>query len=111
MVFTPAVWILFAYGLFALVGGIIGFVKARSAASLVAGALTAAIVWICARLALYDTWQAWITAGALAAILGFRFFMTWRQKKRVMPDMLMFLFSLITLTACIWAMILASPRG
>ena len=88
-----------AYGAFSLVGGVIGYLKAKSAASLIAGGVSGMVLLVCA----YGIGQGSRTAilGSLAVALGLggRFLSTWLKNRRVMPDLLMILFS----AATIWA--------
>ena len=86
------------YGLFSLIGGVIGFVKARSAASLIAGTASGILLLGCAHAMYHDTSTAAARAALIVAfLLGARFLATWMRKRRVMPDLLMVLFSLATL--------------
>lgn len=96
---SVAVVIVASYGIFSLAGGVIGYLKAKSAASLIAGSLSGVLLLLCA----YGIGQGSRTAllGSLliAVALGARFLGTWLKKRRVMPDLLMVLFSAATLLA------------
>ena len=96
---TVAATVVASYGVFSLIGGVIGYRKANSAASLVAGGLSGALLLLCA----YGIGQGSRTAALgsllIAAALGARFTGTWLKKRRVMPDLLMVLFSAATLLA------------
>ena len=88
-----------SYGLFSLAGGIIGYLKAKSTASLIAGSVSGASLLLCAygigqgsRLGVFGSL-------VIALALGGRFFGTWRKNRRVMPDLLMVLFSAAALLA------------
>ena len=94
------------YGAFSLIGGVIGYLKAKSQASLVAGSVSGVLLLACA----YGIHQGHRTAavGALliALALGGRFAGTWRRTHRLMPDLLMVLLSLATVAtvgACVVA--------
>ena len=82
-----------AYGLFSLVGGVIGYVKAKSAASLIAGGVSGALLLLCAYGIGQQQHAALIGSLVIALALGGRFAGTWFQKRRLMPDLLMVLFS------------------
>ena len=97
-----AVWVVGVYGVFTLVGGIIGYVKAKSRASLIAGGICGLALIACAKgMAYGDSLGGIASFGALliALVLGTRFFMTWRRTRRLMPDLLMMIFSMATLAA------------
>lgn len=86
------------YGFFLAVGGVIGYRKARSTASLWAGAGAGLVLLICA--SLMDTpargTPAAVATVLIAAALGWRFFGAWRRRRRVMPELLTMLFSFVT---------------
>ena len=85
------------YGLFSLIGGIIGYVKAKSTASLIAGSLSGIVLLICGYWIARGSFAADIVSLVVAVLLGVRFFKTWRANHRVMPDLLMVIFSAATL--------------
>ena len=90
------------YGLFTIIGGIIGYVKAKSRPSLIAGGISGVLLLACAaeidqgnRLGDYGSL-------AIALLLGARFLRTWRTHRRLMPDLLMVTLSLLTLIVVGW---------
>ena len=85
------------YGVFSLVGGVIGYVKARSLASLMAGSLSGAILLVCAYGIGQGSRTALIGSALVALLLGGRFVGTWRKKRRLMPDLIMVVLSGATL--------------
>ena len=87
------------FGLFSLTGGIIGFLKAKSRASLIAGAISGFALLICAYGISQGSGWAFFGSAFIAFLLGFRFSRTWLKNRRVMPDLLMVLLSLLTLIA------------
>ena len=94
------------YGAFSLVGGVIGYVKAKSQASLVAGSVSGALLLVCAYGIHQGNRAAAVGALLIALALGGRFAGTWRRTHRVMPDLCMALFSLATMAtvgACVVA--------
>ena len=87
------------YGVFSLVGGVIGYLKAKSLASLVAGSVSGALLLACAY-GMHQGSRAASTGALLIALaLGGRFAGTWRRTHRLMPDLLMVLLSLATIAA------------
>lgn len=94
--------IVVAYALFCMIGGIVGYVKAKSRASLVSG--SAAGLALAA--ASYGMSQgnsiARLVIVFVAVLLGARFLRTWLKTRRLMPDLLMIILSLATLIAVIW---------
>ena len=90
------------YGIFSLVGGVIGYLKANSKASLVAGLALGALLLFCSYKIEQGSRGALFGSALIALLLGGRFFGTWRKNKRLMPDLLMVLFSIATLLAIGW---------
>ena len=88
-----------AYGFFSLVGGAIGFVKAKSKASLITGTISGALLLGSAYEMTQNVRVASLVALIVALLLGVRFLMTWQKNRRIMPDLLMIIFSLATLIA------------
>ena len=88
-----------AYGFFSLAGGAIGYFKARSMASLIAGAASGLLLLLCASGIWQENRMALLGSVAIAIVLGARFCGTWLKKRRVMPDLLMVLFSAVTVLA------------
>lgn len=78
-----------AYGILALVGGIMGYVKVKSKISLISGSSSGVLLLACAVLMLQGyTWSA-IAAGGITAILIITFIMRWVKTRKVMPAGLM----------------------
>ena len=94
-----AVMVVLVHGLFSLAGGTIGYLKARSAASLVAGAGSGALLLGCAYGMAQGHRMAMAGSLIIALALGGRFLGTWRKNRRVMPDLLMVLCSFATIVA------------
>ena len=92
-----AVTVVTLYGLFSLTGGLIGYLKAKSTASLLAGCGSGGLLLVCAYGIRQGNRAAALGGLAIAIALGARFSMTWLQKRRIMPDALMVLLSAATL--------------
>lgn len=96
---AAVLWAVTALGVFSLVGGVIGFVKARSRASLIAGGFSGLLLLMCAHVLSSQQGPqgaALAASGLVALSLGIRFFTTWRQHRRLMPDLVMVLLSAVT---------------
>ncbi len=86
----PAVIFLGVYGAFTVVGGLIGYLKAKSLPSLIAGVTCGGLLLVCAAMARADSRSVALIAGAaLSLLLGLYFVRVWRVKRRVMPDLIM----------------------
>ena len=94
---SGAVILLIAYGAFCEIGGVIGFVKAKSMASLIAGSVSGLALFVCAWLFYQGNPSGAIGSLIVAVLLGGRFLMTWLRTKKLMPDLLMVVFSAVTI--------------
>ena len=85
------------FGLFSLVGGLIGYFKAGSMASLLAGSLSGLILLVSAYgVSKGNQFFAYL-ALVVALLLGGRFFMTLIKGFKIMPDLLMVILSVATI--------------
>ena len=96
---TMPVTIVAAYGVFSLIGGLIGFLKARSTASLIAGGVSGMLLLACAYGMRHGHPSSAWGSLVIAAALGARFLGTWLKTKRVMPDLIMIVFSAAAIAA------------
>jgi len=87
------------FGIFNLIGGIIGYVKVKSVPSLVAGVLSGVILLFSAYGIAGGSRAAAISALIISLLLGGRFLGTWIKKRKVMPDLLIVILSAATLLA------------
>lgn len=92
-----ATLVVVAYGLFCIIGGIIGYVKAKSRASFIAGSVAGMVLLVSAFGITQDHFVARVAVGVTAFLLGIRFLRTWLKTRRLVPDLLMIVFSLVTL--------------
>jgi uncharacterized membrane protein (UPF0136 family) len=85
------------FGLFSLAGGLIGYFKADSIASLLAGGISGILLLLSAFGISKENQLSAYAAGVIALLLGGRFLMTLVQKFKVMPDLIMVVFSVATI--------------
>ncbi len=101
---TVAIIMTAMFGFFCIIGGVIGFSKAKSSASLIAGIVFGVVLlsfaWAMGRGA---QWAA-IGSVLVSILLGIRFFGTWLKKRRLMPDLLMILLSLATISIILYSL-------
>ena len=108
---TVAPIIVGGYGFFSLIGGVIGYVKAGSRPSLAAGTVSGLLLLWCAYGMAAGQPAAALGSAVIALALGGRFAGTWRRNRRLMPDLLMVLFSLSSLVATgLWWLGSHAPR-
>ncbi|XP_031149582.1 transmembrane protein 14C-like isoform X1 [Sander lucioperca] len=96
-------WVGFSYAALVSAGGIIGYVKAGSVASLAAGLLFGLLAAVGAYLASRNSKNVWLslgTSGTLAVVMGLRFLNSWK----FMPAGLMTLASGLMLVKIITGM-------
>ncbi len=89
--------ILWIYIVLLIVGGLIGFLKAKSKISLVMSAIFAVLLGICAVEKLRVEWS-WGILSFLALI----FFIRLLRTKKFMPSGMMLLVTLVTIVAMVW---------
>ncbi len=105
---TLAQTVILIYGIFTFIGGVIGFLKAKSKASLIAGGISGIVLLICAigiRDSKGEVTSPLLIALAISLILGIRFFKTWKLKKKWMPDLIMLVLSFISSITILWELI------
>lgn len=85
--------VVFMFGLYSLIGGIIGFLKAGSVASLIAGGLSGLILLVCSYGMRKNVKAASIAAFLVALTLGVRFTGTYLENQRFAPDLVMVILS------------------
>jgi uncharacterized membrane protein (UPF0136 family) len=95
--------IIVLYGLFCIVGGVIGFLKAGSAISLVMGVGTGALLLIAARLIRGGKRWPTLATGTIAVLLGLHF--ATAENFKMMPHLIMVVLSALVLIASIRLMI------
>jgi len=104
---TTAIAAVLTYGVLCMAGGVLGYVKARSNVSLLAGLGSGLLLLDFAYEMLDGSQGAVIGSMAVAGLLGTRFLMTWLKRRRVMPDLIMVVASAVTVAAV--APLLRSP--
>lgn len=85
--------VVLVFGAFTLVGGLIGYFKAGSTASLIAGGVSGLVLLACGYGMQRGVKGAAIAALLVSLALGFRFFGTYMQHHKVMPDLIMIVLS------------------
>jgi uncharacterized membrane protein (UPF0136 family) len=93
------------FGLLTIVGGVIGYVKAGSTASIVAGAISGIALLIAAFLIPGNPALGLIVAGLVSVVLASRFVPAFMQTGKIMPAGLMAVLSVIGVVVAIVAWI------
>lgn len=97
------------FGVISAAGGMIGYVKAQSRVSLIVGVAAGALLGLCAIGLARGSSGAALGSAFIALLLGGRFAKTWRRTRRLMPDLIMLIMSVLTVASVTIALI-ASPR-
>lgn len=87
-------YILFAYGVFLIIGGVIGYVKAKSTPSLIAGGVSG-ILAIILGLVYHTFAYAPHAALLLSLVLAVVMFSRYQKSKKAMPSLYIVIFSLL----------------
>lgn len=85
------------FGIINIVGGIIGYLKVKSKVSLISGVSSGIVLLFCADGISNGNNIAAIASIVIAVLLGGRFISTIINKFRVMPDLVVIIFSLLTI--------------
>lgn len=91
------VYFAFFYGLFTLMGGVMGYVKAHSTTSLMTGGISGLLILLSAFAMLKEKAFGYYGLLALSALLGIFFLMRFMKSFAIMPAGLMVLLSAIML--------------
>lgn len=97
--------VILVFGLFSLTGGLIGYFKAGSMPSLLAGVISGLILLVCSYGLSKGSTIAAIVSIVIAILLGGRFFSTIMKNFKVMPDLIMILLSIFAMIAVIFHLI------
>lgn len=96
----------FIFGALTILGGVIGFVKAGSRASLIAGGVSGALILVAAWLLLRGSVQAGLILGlVLSALLEMRFLPAFVKTKKPMPAGMMAVLSMIWTVLSVLALV------
>ena len=101
----PAKIYFIIFGLLTIVGGVIGYVKAGSTASIIAGAIAGIALIVAAFLLPGNAALGLIVAGIVSVLLAGRFIPHFMQSGKIMPDALMSVLSAIGIIVAIVAWI------
>ncbi|HKP01790.1 MAG TPA: TMEM14 family protein [Chthoniobacterales bacterium] len=101
----PAKIYFIIFGLLTIVGGVIGYVKAGSTASIIAGGISGAALLAAAFLLLGNVVLGLIVAGVVSLLLAGRFIPNFMQTGKIMPAGLMAILSAIGVIVVIVAWI------
>jgi uncharacterized membrane protein (UPF0136 family) len=88
-----------------LLGGIMGFVKAKSKASIIAGSISAVLLAACFAVASSQITAGLIAAAVVAGLLEFHFTKSYMKSKKPMPAIPMLVSCLITQVVIIAALV------
>lgn len=93
--------VLGVYAVLLIVGGLVGFLKARSTPSLVAGLISGALAGGCVAVSGSNRMLGYGLGLALAMIMGIVFAMRYTRSRKAMPSGLLALISLVVVIALV----------
>ena len=89
--------ILWIYIVLLVIGGLVGFLKARSKMSLITSVVFGAVLAVCA----LDKWPIEVAWGVLSFLALF-FVLRFMKNKKFMPGGMMSLLTIVTIIAVVW---------
>ena len=96
----------FIFGTLTILGGVMGFVKAGSKASLIAGGVSGALILVAAWLVMSGSVQAGLILGlVISSVLEMRFLPAFVKTKKLMPAGMMAVLSLIGTVLSVLALV------
>ena len=96
----------FIFGALTILGGVMGFVKAGSKASLIAGGVSGALILVAAWLVMSGSVQAGLILGlVISAVLEMRFLPAFVKTKKPMPAGMMAVLSMIGTVLSVLALV------
>ena len=96
---TWTVFVVVVYGLFTVAGGVNGYLRAKSRASLIVGSLTGLVLLAAAFRMQQGNPAAPVVVIVVSLLLGGRFAATWSRNRRFAPDLVMVFLSVTALLA------------
>ncbi|BBM82803.1 TMEM14 family protein [Candidatus Uabimicrobium amorphum] len=84
------------FGIFSIIGGTIGYIKAGSLASIIAGGTSGALLLLCAFGMKKKQKLAFVGALVISLLLGARFGNSYFQTMKVMPHLIMVILAALT---------------
>ena len=94
------------FGVLTILGGVIGFMKAQSKASLIAGGVSGALILLAAWLVMSGQAQAGLILGlVISAVLEMRFLPAFLKTKKPMPAGMMAVLSMIGTVLSVLALV------
>jgi uncharacterized membrane protein (UPF0136 family) len=95
---------LFVFGILTIGGGVLGFVKAKSRASLIAGSISGLLLLAAGYLVSTHGRLGFQIGLGVSLALAVRFIMTFRKSKKLMPAGLMAVLGLVGVALCVAAL-------
>ena len=96
---------LFAFGVLTIAGGVMGYVKAQSRASLIAGSSAGGLLLLAGYLVGASGRLGLFLGLGVSAALAFRFVMTFRKSGKVMPAGLMAVLGIVGVAVTVLALV------
>ena len=92
-------YIVLTYGVLVVLGGIIGYAKAKSVASITMGSISGILLLVCGVLKMRGMALGTYLALAISILLGFLFFFRFKGTRKFIPAGLMVVLSIISMVS------------